>query len=499
MRKKTGMYLRKSQMDTELENVTKEETLARHKKILTELAEKMDLEIVEIYEEVVSGESIQDRPEMQRLLADVSKKRFDSVLVMEVQRLARGNTLDQGLVEEAFHYSGTKIITQQKTYDPTNEYDEEYFSFGLYMSRREYLAIKKRMSIGKMQSVKEGNYMGSLPPFGYDILKRSKRDRTLVLNNDSKYITQIYNWFIEDRFSCGEIARRLTAMGVPTLTRKSEWNRGTIKDILSNHLYYGKIRWNKRKTVKQLDPLTNQRIKTRPDCKEYLLFDGKHPAIITEERFNEAQALFPAAPSTKSRNLVNPFAGVIYCKNCGKAMVYQRYNDRPNVRKKLIHPAGLSCKVKALPYDDFLELIKSELLAQISDFTIKLDNYSIDSKKAEYEATKEVLESNLQKQKKKLNKLFDMFEEDIYTKDEFKERKEIVNNKIKDLTDEINSLVVPTCDEYEDKISTFSNLLETLSDNNVLVIHKNQLIKSIIKRIEYAHNNDIELDIYFNS
>lgn len=181
-----AIYLRKSKLDLELEAQGEEETLARHKKILLEIAERQGLNIGEIYQEVVSGESIQDRPVMQRLLSDVMDGQYRSVMVMEVQRLARGNTKDQGEVAEAFKYSSTKIVTPQKTYDPNNEYDEEYLEFGLYMSRREYTAINRRMSIGKMQSVKEGNYIGSLPPFGYDIVKRpSVNGRWCSTNNRS--------------------------------------------------------------------------------------------------------------------------------------------------------------------------------------------------------------------------------------------------------------------------------------------------------------------------
>ncbi len=50
--------------------------------------------------------------------------------------------IDQGIVSQAFKYSGTRIITPTKTYDPNNEFDEEYFEFGLFMSRREYQTIR---------------------------------------------------------------------------------------------------------------------------------------------------------------------------------------------------------------------------------------------------------------------------------------------------------------------------------------------------------------------
>ena len=48
---------------------------------------------------------------------------------MDVERLDRGDTIDQGRVQRAFFYSNTKIVTPNKTYDPANEYDNEYFEF----------------------------------------------------------------------------------------------------------------------------------------------------------------------------------------------------------------------------------------------------------------------------------------------------------------------------------------------------------------------------------
>ena len=161
------MYLRKSRADIEAENKGEEETLIRHEKILLELAEKMNLTIEKIYREVESGETISSRPVMQKLLNDVEQEKWKGVLVIEVERLARGDTVDQGIVAQTFKYSNTKIITPMKVYDPQNEFDEEYFEFGLFMSRREYKLINRRLQRGRIQSVKEGKYLGSIPPYGY--------------------------------------------------------------------------------------------------------------------------------------------------------------------------------------------------------------------------------------------------------------------------------------------------------------------------------------------
>ena len=103
------IYLRKSRQDRDLEASTgKHDTLERHRAALLELASKRGLTVTGIYEEVVSGDTIAERPEMQRLLADVEKNKCAGVLVMEVARLARGNTTDQGIVAEAL-LSGERI------------------------------------------------------------------------------------------------------------------------------------------------------------------------------------------------------------------------------------------------------------------------------------------------------------------------------------------------------------------------------------------------------
>lgn len=243
-----AMYLRKSRADLELEAMGEEETLARHKAMLEALAAKHDIhpDQITIYHELVSGDSIDERPEMQRLLADVYAKKYKGVLVVEVERLARGNTKDQGEVADAFQASNTHIITPAKVYDPNNEFDQEYFEFGLFMSRREYKTIKRRLEAGKKQSVMEGNYILPQRVFGYDIIRATKKDRTLkVRPEEAKIVQMIFNWHTEERRSIGWIARTLSQIGIPTVKNRPEWNRGTIRDMLANPIYIGKVTWGR--------------------------------------------------------------------------------------------------------------------------------------------------------------------------------------------------------------------------------------------------------------
>ncbi len=108
------MYLRKSRADIEAEAHGEGETLARYKKILSELAEKMGITVNYVYEEVVSGDSIEGRPQIQALLRAIEKHTYTGVLCMDIDRLARGDTIDQGIIARAFKMSKTRIITPKK-------------------------------------------------------------------------------------------------------------------------------------------------------------------------------------------------------------------------------------------------------------------------------------------------------------------------------------------------------------------------------------------------
>ena len=186
------IYLRKSRKDRELESQTGQfDTLQRHRDALTALAQARGYPIAHIYEEVVSGDTIADRPEMQKLLSAVETGDFAGVLVMEVPRLARGNTRDQGMVAETFQYSGTKIITPEKVYDPADEADEEYFEFGLFMSRREYKAINRRLQRGRLASLNEGKFVAGTAPYGYRKVRLSgQKGYTLAIEPDQAEVVR---------------------------------------------------------------------------------------------------------------------------------------------------------------------------------------------------------------------------------------------------------------------------------------------------------------------
>lgn len=500
-----AIYLRKSRADLEAEKYGEGETLARHKKILTELAARKGLYVGEIYQEIVSGETIEARPEIQRLIKDCYAGKYRGIIIVEVTRLSRGNQGDAQTIMDCLKYSnrnnGLLVVTPTKVYDVAhNSDDEEYMEFELFMSRREYKMIRKRMDRGRKQAVVEGNYMGSYRPYGYDILK-SKLSRTLVPNEEeAPIVKQIFEWTVTKNMTPGKIARKLTAMGVPTYTGDPEWSIATIKTILTNPTYTGKVRWNDRMRVKTM--VNGELVSSRPrsnHTEHYMLYDGKHVALVDDETFAAASSRFYSDKTKANFKLQNPLAGVLVCKNCQKAIVHQLYRNRPTVAPRYYHKQSQICKVKSVLASDVMNAVVHALKLYIEDFELKVDNLP-DVDENTIQAQFERLQAEQNKIEKKLSKLFDAWEDGNITDNEFVERKAVNNDRIAEIKKQMDELEnsIPEKEEYQEKIVMLSDCLNALLDEGLDAEVANHYLKAIVEKIEFSRENNEEfvLDVF---
>ena len=447
------IYLRKSRADAEAEARGEGETLARHEKALSELAKKRHYDITKIHREIVSGESIASRPVMQQLLTEVEQGMWQGVLVMEVERLARGDTIDQGIVAQTFKFSDTKIITPLKDYDPNDEFDEEYFEFGLYMSRREYKTINRRLQRGRLASVREGKYPASVPPYGYK-RKKLEKDKgwTLEPNDDEADIVRlIFELYTkgetaEDgtakRLGVSLIVRRLNDMRIPP--RKSgHWSSATVRDILRNPVYIGKIRWDSRKSRKKMADGKLIRQRPRNPDEQTLIVDGLHPALIDAETFDLTQEYLshnPPRPVGEKNTVKNPLAGLVICAKCGHSMIRRPYSAHT-------HYDTLICADTACDnIGSDLELVENRVIEGLRDWLsdCKLE-WKTDS--AEKVSAANVKEKALQKLKndretlqKQLDTTYDLLEQGVYTIEMFNDRVQKLSDRIKHNEEDQNDL-----------------------------------------------------------
>ena len=493
--KKYAMYLRKSRADLELEAMGEGETLARHQHMLENLAAKHEIhpDQITIYKEVVSGDSIDERPEMQRLLADVYANTYDGVLVVEVERLARGNTKDQGEVADAFQASSTNIITPAKVYDPNNEFDQEYFEFGLFMSRREYKTIKRRLEAGKKASVMEGNYLLPQRVFGYDIVRRSKKERTLVIREDeAKIVQMIFDWHTEEKRATGWMARQLTLMGIPTTKGRPEWNRGTVRDMLANPTYIGKVWWGKRRTIKEYNEELGKLVKVTKEDGIPDIYEGKHKGIISEEQYRKAQYVTQTMKNPSAKNsteLINPLAGMMQCCDCGRNMIANQFKDGRKTR--ISHARDTICQKKSLPMDEVLDAFVDALKVTIADFEMKMEADDNKAERAKHQAMLGAMESELAKMERKRKKLFLDYEDEVYSRDEFIERKQHYNQAIDEIKKQIQEAqnAIPEPVDYSERIVTLHAMIDCVKDPDLSAKKKNDFLKQFVDRITYDSIN----------
>ncbi len=498
------IYLRKSRKDRDAELRGKGETLARHERALLQLAQTMNLNIGGIYREIVSGETISSRPEMQRLLHEIENGRWAGVLVMEVERLARGDTKDQGIVAETFKYGNAKIITPAKVYDPGNEFDEEYFEFGLFMSRREYKTITRRIQRGRIASIKEGKYISPTPPYGYDRIKiANDKGYTLKPNpTEAPVVHMIFTWYVHGRtnpdgsheeLGMYRICGLLDEHGIKPRCRSS-WSRHTIKDILSNITYAGKVRWQWRAESTTLKDGVKAKIRKKAKDGEYMYPDGLHPAIIPMELFQAAQdkmAAHAQPPLPGEKELKNPLANLLKCRKCGRTMMRVPAAGR---NCESIRCPERTCNNISAP----LSLIEQELLYVLEAWLL---NYKLSlqtakpcdfhaQERAMNHASLEAVLAELQSLDEQNQRIYDFLEKGIYTTEIFLERSQRIQNQKEELlhkkaflekeiqrkrsAEQAEKQIIPKIEHVLDVYWTTKSITQ-----------KNQLLREVLEKVEY--------------
>ena len=495
------VYLRKSRSDDPLLSV--EEVLARHEAILDEWCVKnLGGKVPEAnkYREVVSGETIADRPDMQTILKRIESPKIKGVITVEVQRLSRGDLEDAGKIIKLFRFTNTLAVTPQKAYDLKDEYDRDAFERELKRGNDYLEYIKKIMGRGKEVSViNDGNFIGSIAPYGYYkiwIKDGKKKCPTLAIKEDeANVVRMVFDMYVNKDMGTPNIAHALDALHIPP--RKGEhWSQGTIKDILSNVHYIGKVKWNWRKTVRIVED--SEVIKTRPRKGEYHISEGKHPAIISEELFNAAQDKKGKNPKNKkTTNLVNPLSGLLYCK-CGRAMQMKHY--RANGREYFsyacydqVHCGTGSCRV-----DFVLNIVADTLRQKIADFELLNKNDNGDSVKL-HQAHIKLLEQKLKDiNARELSQWEAQSNPDPSMRMPqaiFKQLNERLQKEKAEVEQALHEAyeTIPPSVSYVERAQTFRDGLNALLDPEKSAKDKNRLLKDCIERIEYYREKPVRL------
>ena len=298
----------------------------------------------------------------------------------------------------------------------------------------------------------------------------------------------IFDWYTEDRRTTEWIAKQLTDMKVQTIKKKPEWNRGTIRDMLSNPTFIGKVWWGKSRTVKEYSENLGKLVKVRKLGETPEIYEGKHTGIISEEQFQKAQYLTQSMknPSLKvNTELINPLAGLIECCDCGRNMIANKFGNGKSTRLK--HADTRLCKKKSLPLQDVIDTFVEALNATIADLEVKKETDDNQAEIAKHQAQLDAMKAALEKSERKLKRVHMDYHDEVYTRDEFIEWKNYYTNEIEEIKKQIQEALnaFPEPVDYAEQILNLHAMIECIKDPDLSAKAKNDFLKQFIDRITY--------------
>jgi len=486
------LYSRKSQTDDPTLSV--EETLAKHEQMLDKWVEQNFPDAGAIpetnrYREVVSGETIESRPRVQEVLRRIESPKIKAVLIVEPQRLSRGDLEDIGRMVKLLRYTNTIVITLQYTYDLRDERDRDMFERELKRGN-EFLEYTKRiMSNGRRLSVENGNYLGNYPPYGYRKIKyKDGKQKCYTLEpipEEAAVVKMIFEMY-RDGINTAQIMRKLNKSGIKPAKGK-KWARASLIKIRTNEHYIGKVVWNRRQKTKIVE--NGEVIARSMRQTEYLVFPGRHPAIIDQELWDAVQTLREDVPPVKRENkYANIFSGLVFCE-CG-ARMSRRTNYRDG---KEYSPARLVCADQkecgnaSCLVEEMEKAVIGILREAIDDFELRIEHSTADQVTRHQQLVAQQ-EQRLRELERREIAQWDKYTREGMPKHIFDELNARVLEEKDDVQQSLCHLndTLPELIDYEQKRVLFSDALTMLQDHDAPAREKNLLLKQCIDRIVYA-------------
>ena len=488
------IYLRKSRTDDPA--LTVEEVLAKHETLLDEWVERhfpgQRVPEENRFREVVSGETIEDRPQVQEVLRKMESPKYKAVLVVEPQRLSRGDLEDVGRLMKLLRYTNTIVATTSEIYDLREERDRDLFERELKRGNEFLEYQKKIMKRGRELAVSQGHYLAKNPPYGFRktiVMDGKRKCHTLEPHPEqADVVRMIFDMYVNQDLGRVTIARRLNDLGIKSATG-GMWSQDTIKTMLENEHYIGKVRWNWKQTITIVEDGEIRRVRPRNKVGEYLVYDGLHDGIVSEELFLAAQEKkgrnHRAKPSTKVRN---PLAGLLFCQ-CGRAMSLRTYKNKEGKERsapRLLCDNQAYCGTTSALYHEILDRVREMLAQQIEDFEIRIKNDDKDSRRLHDSLVKQLEQQLADLEKKEMSQWEKYSEEDMP-----KEIFEKLNAKVLQDKEAVQQGLctarksMPAPVDYEEKLVRFQDALAALNDPTADAERQNNLLKACIERIDY--------------
>ena len=329
-----------------------------------------DYQIVGEYEDAgKSGKSIEGRASFCRMMEDIKsgKDGVAYVLVFKLSRFGR-NAADVLSTLQVMQDFGVNLICVEDGIDSSKDAGKLMISVLSAVAEIERENIRVQTMEGRIQKAREGRWNGGFAPYGYRLV-----DGVLQINEDeSPAIRTIFEQYVNTDTGANGLSKYLETHGFQKLARQNGtsplFSATLIRAILKNPVYCGKIAFGRRK-LEKIHGTRNEYHQVPQE--NYLLVDGLHEGIVSEELWNAAQVKLLAQskryePVNRSKTeQAHLLSALVKCPICGAGM----YSNKCTKRKKDGTPyksfSYYSCKHRKMQRGqkcDFNKQIQEEVL-----------------------------------------------------------------------------------------------------------------------------------------
>lgn len=474
-----------------------------------------DYEIVGEYEDAgKSGKSIEGRLQFRQMMEDVKsgKDNISYVLVFKLSRFGR-NAADVLSTLQVMQDFGVNLICVEDGIDSSKDAGKLMISVLSAVAEIERENIRVQTMEGRIQKAREGKWNGGFAPYGYQLVN----GKLEINEEEAVAIRTIYDQYVNTDIGSNGISKYLENHGIRKIQRQNGKNplfdAHLVRLILKNPVYCGKIAYGRRKTEK-VHSTRNEYHLVEQD--NFLLVDGLHEAIISEEVWNAAQAKLIAQAKkyehvNKGKNeRTHLLSGIVKCPVCGvgmygnKSIKYKkdgsRYKDffyygckhrnmqrghkcdyRKQIREELLDDAVAEVIVKLVSNPNFATMMQEKI-------NMKVDTTAIDQEIANYEKQ---LRQNYSIKSKLMEEIDNLDPDDrhyIRRKSDLDDRLYRMYDKIEELESQLIDARAKKTSIEAEKITgdniykvliCFDKLYFTMND-----VERRQLIEALIEEIQ---------------
>jgi site-specific DNA recombinase len=279
-------------------------------------AKERGMVVVEVFREVFTGSLYRERPLLTKLRQMAQRKEFDVLLINTFDRLSRNQTQLAVLMDEMEHL-GIQVVCIKENFDdtPTGQFMRNALGFVAEVERQK---IIDRSLAGKMKRIEEGRLPRSWKvKYGYQ-WQDERKERYAYHEAEASVVHMLFTTFAAGDVSLGSLRAQLKVQAIPSPTGKPEWDKESIRRILSDPTYLGKAY-----------ALRYDGHKAKPEAEWVALPDGLIPPLVDEATFNRVQDILKqnkeeAAGTTPQREEGLLRYGFARCATCKRAMTVQR-------------------------------------------------------------------------------------------------------------------------------------------------------------------------------